>query len=373
MLQRRTAFSENVIEFCRFLRGNGFVIGPEEEATALRALAFVPFDDRIFFQDCLRATLVRSVQQLEKFNQLFEQYWKELEKALDSKIKDDPKRKRPNKTPQPSFDSLKSWLYGKKNEEETETASYSAEEILSKKDFSTIPADDLDEVMQRIKELSKTLANRVNRRHQKSRSADAFDLKQTLRKNLRRGGELIEIAYQKPKKNRLKLVVLCDVSKSMDLYSAFLMQFIYAFQTVYRRIETFVFGTSLHRITNELKQQTFDNALTQLSETVTGWSGGTQIGNSLYTFVKNYADRFLDRHTVVIILSDGWDTGDIEVLEEAMSQIHRKARKVLWLNPLAGSSTFEPTVQGMKTAMPYIDTFAAVHNVESLRMVSKWL
>ena len=374
MIQRHTSLSRNVLAFCGFLRNHSFVIGPEEEAIALRALTCVPLYEPVLFKDALRATLVRNVQELVKFEQLFTQYWQELDKALDSKIKDDERQRnrRQNGQQDAAFNALKSWLYGNKPEEETEIATYSTHEGLSKQDFSAIPTEDLAEIMQRIREMARTLAKRVNRRYQKSRSINRFDLRNTLRKNLRRGGEMLELAYQKPKKNRIKLVILCDVSKSMDLYSAFLIQFVYAFQTVYRRIETFVFSTSLHRISGELRQRSFEDAMRQLSETTTGWSGGTQIGQCLQTFVEDYG-KLVDSHTIVLILSDGWDTGNTEILAESMERLHQKARKIIWLNPLAGNPTFRPTVQGMQAAMPFVDVFAPVHNVESLRNVGKWL
>ncbi|MFN8357049.1 MAG: VWA domain-containing protein [Spirosomataceae bacterium] len=375
MIRRHTSLSLNVLAFCGFLRSNGFVVGPEEEALALRGLACVPLEEKALFKDVLRATLVRKVQQLPVFEKLFDHYWKELDKALDSKITEDARQRNQRSKPQqaPSLQALKSWLYGNKPSEETEIATYSTHESLSKRDFSTIPADELDELMQRIRMIARTLANRVNRRYQRSRNSTAlFDLRNTLRKNLRRGGELLELAYRKPKKNRLKLVVLCDVSKSMDLYSSFLIQFIYAFQSVYRRIETFVFSTSLHRISAELKQQHFQTALQELSDKVVGWSGGTQIGQSLASFVQDYS-RLLDKQTIVLILSDGWDTGDTDALADSMALIHQKARKVIWMNPLAGNPQYEPTVQGMQAAMPYVDIFAPAHNAESLQKIGKWL
>jgi uncharacterized protein len=168
-------------------------------------------------------------------------------------------------------------------------------------------------------------------------------------------------------------VLLCDVSKSMDLYSAFLIQFIYAFQTVYRNIETFVFSNSIQRITNELKNKTFEEAMRELSQQIIGWSGGTQIGLSFQDFADNYSTQMLDKQTIVLILSDGWDTGEVTILKDSMQIIKQKSRKVIWLNPLAGNPNFTPTVQGMSVAMPFIDIFASVHNVDSLRKIGKFI
>jgi uncharacterized protein len=372
MIQRQTSLSENIISFCRFLRQNDFTIGFEEEATALQALSFIPFQDSLQFKMCLMVTLCRDFRQLSKYDSLHHQYWKELEQAVDSKTKDSSDKNR-SKTQQPSLQSLKSWLYGNQPQEEVQTAIHSAGEVLVEQDFSTIPEDQIEELSERIREMAKWLANRVNRRHQKSNAQKVFDLKNTLRKNMRNGGELVNIEYKKPKKNKIKLILLCDVSKSMELYSIFLLQFMYAFQSVFKHIETFTFGTSLQKITKELQQNSFRKTLDDLSTSAQNWSGGTQIGKSLSTFVENFGIQLLNKNTIVIVMSDGWDTGDLEILEESMRKIQQKSKKIIWLNPLAGSPNFEAKSQGMQVAMPFVDIFAPVHNILSLRNLANFL
>ena len=159
----------------------------------------------------------------------------------------------------------------------------------------------------------------------------------------------------------------------MELYSAFLIQFMYAFQQVYRRMETFVFSTSLKRVTSLLKQKNFNEAMQQLSNENNGWSGGTRIGESLNAFVNEHGKKLIDSKTIVIILSDGWDTGNIDLIKTNMEFIHTKSKKMIWLNPLAGFEDYKPHVSAMKAAMPFIDVFAPVHNVESLKRLGKWL
>jgi hypothetical protein len=199
-----------------------------------------------------------------------------------------------------------------------------------------------------------------------------LDLRTTMRKNLRRGGELIELARFRPKQQKNQLILLCDVSKSMDLYSQFLIQFVYAFQQLGQRVETFVFSTSLQRITKVLRQGNYRQVLNELSETVPGWSGGTRIGASFEQFYQQYS-RLLHGHSTVLILSDGMDTGDIEMLEESMRKIGKKAERVIWLNPLAGRPGYAPEVRGMQVSLPYVDLFAPLHNVESLRALGRVL
>lgn len=373
MILRRTSLSENIVEFCRFLRQKGFAIGVHEESIALQALQFIDYTDPSIFRLALKATLCRSKTQAEKFDALFNDYWKQAAKAVDAKVKEESsKKQRP--IPQPEqFKSLKTWLHGNRNDETEETATYSIQENISQKDFSAIPEDEVDELMQIIRALAKRLAAKTNRRYKFSHKINVPDLRQTLRKNLRRGGELLELSYRKPKHNRIKLVLLCDVSKSMELYTAFLIQFMYAFQQVYKRMETFTFGTSLKRITPFLKEKNFRDALHLLELKNNDWAGGTRIGESLDSFVKLYLKKILDSKTIVIILSDGWDKGDMDILKKSMKSIQARSKKIIWLNPLAGFASYRPDVAGMQTAMPFIDVFASVHNAESLRRLGKWL
>jgi len=372
MVTRQSSLSKNIVYFCRFLRQHGFTVSIEEEATALLSLQFIDYTSNTIFQLALKSVLCRSKAQLDAFDNLFYEYWKELKKAVDSKVKQVPEKK--NSFQQgASLKSINAWLHGNRNDETEETATYSIQETLSQKDFSAVPDEEVDELMQIIKTLARRLAAKTNRRYEASHKIALPDLRMTLRKNLRRGGELLDIIQRRPKRNRIKLLVLCDVSKSMELYSAFLIQFMYAFQQVYSRVETFVFSTALKRITAILKQNNFREAMHSLGTENNGWGGGTRIGESLEAFVEEYGKKLLDSKTIVIILSDGWDTGNVDMLEKNLGFIHARVKKIIWLNPLAGFSAYRPDVAGMKAAMPFIDVFASVHNADSLRKLSGWI
>lgn len=370
-----TELSAHVVSFCRYLREHNFSLGPAEEADVLQALSLITFTDPEIFQMILKGVLARSKKEQQKFDNLYDDYWSQYFKAVDSKIKDAEAEDQVNpksdsKKKAPSLQALKSWLYGKGSTEETEIAAYSGQEVLTQKDFSAYTAVELEEMMRFLQQLARSLALKRQRRFRPSKHQATFDLRRTMRLNMRRGGEILDLAFREPKERKLQLVLLCDVSQSMDLYSRFLVQFAYAFQQSYRRIETFVFSTSLHRITEEMQEQDYDLALQHLSEKVPNWSGGTKIGPSLQEFIDNHR-QYLDRRTLVLILSDGWDTGDLEVLEESMRTLHRRSSRVIWLNPLAGNPDYEPTVKGMQVALPYVDAFAAAHNLESLKSVFK--
>ena len=375
LIQRHTALSANIVSFCRFLRDKGFSLGIAEEKDALSALGVLPLSDAETMQLVLKSTLVKNLYQLEQFDALYKQYWKEIEKAVDSKIaegQEEKQEQRPKKNNQPSLLSIKNWLYGNKNEEVTEIATYSPSDVLTQKDFANFTAQELQEVDKMVQLLAKNLAIQESRRQQKTHKIKQLNLRKTLYLNKQYAGEVLKLAYSKKKIEKFRLVLLCDVSKSMDLYSRFLIQFMYAFQSAFHKIETFVFSTSLHKITEHLQRQHINQTLKKLAENVPNWSGGTQIGTSLKTFTTHH-ERLLDKKTTVIILSDGWDNGEISDLEDSLKIISKKSHQLIWLNPLAGNPNYEPATEGMKTALPYIDIFAPLHNLESLKGVMKRL
>lgn len=178
-------------------------------------------------------------------------------------------------------------------------------------------------------------------------------------------GEIIELRRRARRRRKVRLVLLCDVSGSMDLYSRFLLQFLYALQNVFGRVETFTFATRLTRVSDLLRGPSYKSALGRLAD-VSDWSGGTRIGDSLRDFNETWGS-LVDRRTIVLILSDGWDTGEPDVLAQEMLTVKRRAARVIWLNPLLGNPTYEPLSRGMAAALPLVDRFAAAHNLASLR------
>ena len=183
---------------------------------------------------------------------------------------------------------------------------------------------------------------------------------------------MLELRYTRRKIQRRQLVLVCDVSKSMELYSNFLIQFSYAFHQSFRQIETFVFGTALQRITPLLRGAEYTDALERLQGYATSWSGGTRIGASLQTLNLDYR-HLLRPQTVVIILSDGMDTGAPELLSSEMRLLHTRCARLIWLNPLAGHPGYSPRTRGMEAALPFVDVFAPAHNLESLQALARFL
>ncbi|MBI2505830.1 MAG: VWA domain-containing protein [Candidatus Latescibacteria bacterium] len=367
--------SANVVGFCRLLRQGGVGAGPAEQGDALRALEWIALGDGEAFRLALRTTLAKSAEEQEVFDQHFDSYWRVWDRAGELNRRSQERSAR-TPTPRadgrsssgrPSFLSIKDWLKGQEATEEEEAAGYSPFEVITRRDFSGFSAAEAREIAHLIARIARALATRFSRRYQQTQQRGKVDLRRTLRLNLRRGGDLFDLAFRRRRFQKLKLVLLCDVSKSMDLYSLFLIQFIHAFQSVYRRIETFVFSTSLHRLTPTLKAKDLAAVLAGLSKEVPDWSGGTKIGVSLQTFLSHYAATLVDRNTVVLIMSDGWDTGDLEVLESSMGELQRRAHCLIWLNPLLGNPDYRPSCRGMQVALPFIDLFAPAHNLDSLK------
>jgi len=256
--------------------------------------------------------------------------------------------------------------------EELAVPAPSSREALGREDFESFGDEELRAVTALARRIARRLSARPGRRWKLSRRGEQVSLRRTLREALKTGGELSALTYRRRKLRRTRLVILADVSGSMDLYARLLLQFLYALQNAFARVETFVFATRLSRVTEELRTSGYREALGHLSERVQDWSGGTRIGESLSTFVESWP-RLVDRRTVVVVLSDGWETGDPEVLGEALALLHRRAGRLVWLNPLLGSPGYEPLTRGMQTALPHLDVFAPANDLASLEQLARHL
>ncbi len=365
------SLAEHVVEFSRRLRARGVLCGPAETADALRALGAVNVLDREAFRLALRTTLPHRREDLEVFDALFDAYWRgRRDPRSEGESQEEHKQGAAEAARQPA-PSVRRWAE-ESPEGEQEVPGYSPLEVLSRKDFSSFREDELEVITRLVVAIARRIATRWSRRRRRARRSHLVDMRRTLRLHLRWGGELPELAFQRRRIRKHRVVLLCDVSGSMDVYSRFLIQFVYALQEALGRVESFVFSTSLTRVTDELRTRSLRAALDRLSEVVPNWSGGTRIGNSLRQFLDRYGG-LVDRHTVVIIVSDGWDTGEAEVLRRAMQEIRARAARVIWLNPLLGSPGYQPLTRGMQAALPYVHVFASAHNADSLRGLERAL
>jgi uncharacterized protein with von Willebrand factor type A (vWA) domain len=364
----------HVVGFCRALRARGLTVGPREAADALQALAAVDVADRRECYLALRAVLTSRQEDLALFDQVFAECWNPPQPTPEG-----PEGGEPGGPPSPEagaagLPEVLAWLDGDRAADREEaTAAYSPVDVLTRKDFSAFSADELAEVSRLIVAIARRVATRLSRRLRVARRGHRVDLRRTIRHSLRRGGEVIDLAYRRRRIRKTRVVVLADVSGSMDLYSRFVVQFIFALQHTLGQVETMVFSTRLTRVTDALSETDLRTALDQVARQVPDWSGGTKIGSSLRQFLDRYGAGLLGSRTVVVIISDGWDTGDIDVLEAAMRELRARAARVIWLNPLLGSPGYEPICQGMRTALPYVDVFASAHNLDSLRQLERHL
>ncbi|HJS19055.1 MAG TPA: VWA domain-containing protein, partial [Anaerolineales bacterium] len=221
-----------------------------------------------------------------------------------------------------------------------------------------------------VKELMAHLQWKISERRTRRRhpgKGEMLDLRRTLRKSLRAGGEIFSWSYREPKWKPRSLVILADISGSMERYTRVLLHFIYGMNSALTQpVEAFVFSTRLTRITRPLRTRDLDRALKDVGAIVHDWAGGTRIGESLKYFNFEWSRRVLGRGAVVLIISDGWDRGDVELLSREMARLKRNCHLVIWLNPLLGAAEYEPLTRGIQAALPHIDHFLPVHNLASL-------
>jgi len=375
LVSRKTDFPAQLVQFNRFLRSRGFINGPGEEVDALQALAGSIPENGEAFRSLLAGVWVKNKDQHFLFPTLFQEYWGQLDKAENSKInQQEEEKKQPKKQQAPSLQELKNWLYnGRQQTEEEEIAAYSGVEVFTQKDFSAFGQEDVEEIVRIIRQFARWLSRQQRRRWTKTNRQRQIDLGRSIRKNLSRNSQLDYFLWRQPKPGRQKITLLCDVSKSMDLYARFLIQFMYAFHRVSTEMETFVFTTSLTRISSALSNREFGDSLEELHTIVPSWSGGTNIGRSFAQFREDYGCRHLGKETTVMILSDGWDQGDEDLLDEQMHFLQKSSRRIIWVNPLAGRPGYSPQTIGMKTAMPYVDYFTSAHNVTTLVDMVRWM
>jgi hypothetical protein len=249
-------------------------------------------------------------------------------------------------------------------------AAYSDEELLRTKDFGEYTDDERAIARALLSRLARRSPQRISRRTRPTRRRrDIHDLRATVRVSLRHGGELLERRYREPAERPRRLVLVCDVSGSMAPYSRMLLQYLQASVAARARVEAFVFGTRLTRVTRELAGRDPDRALSRAAEHVSDWSGGTRIGAALAELNREHGRR-IGRGAVIVILSDGWDRGDPDELAAEMARLRRCAHRVLWLNPLAADPRYEPLTRGMAAALPHVDHLLPGNSIASLEALA---
>jgi uncharacterized protein len=367
------------VHFCRSLREHGLAVTPAEAVAAVETLNLIDRNDRDEVFLALRSVLTARSEDFPVFAELFETFWDRVPErtvAPQAPRGGDAARTRLARSEQTRKGLaffLEHWTTVQGTETEPVNLPVASEiEATAAKNFSQFRADELHEITRLARRLVRRLARNPSRRWRPVNRGPRIHLRRSLRQSLKTGGQIVVLARRRRKQKRTRLVVICDVSGSMDLYSRLLLQFVYGLQNSFARVETFVFSTALCRITGDLRNKTYPRALERLATGVRGWSGGTRIGASLAEFNTQWV-RLVDRRTIVIVLSDGWDTGDAAQLGAALAQLQKRAGRLIWLNPLLGSPSYQPLTQGMQAALPFINVFAPAHDLASLRALEPHL
>jgi uncharacterized protein len=384
-LEHYSDLSKNILLFSQTLREKKVRVSTDNVLDTLRGISFINIQRKDDFYTLLKSNLVSHRDEVALFDELFQQFWSFEERMSPSLKNMAEKKSKPSEereSPAPpelqknAASLLKEWTeVGEEDqgEEAKDVPAYSPEEVLGRKDFGQIEAEDLGKVKEFVAALSRKLALSLSRRWKRGKTGDQLDFRRTLRQSLKYGGDLIELRMKESKPRPLRLILVCDVSGSMDMYTQFFLLFVYGLQNHYPHCETFVYSTRLSHISSLLKKKAFHETIHLLSERVADWSGGTDIGAALHHLHHNHADLFLSRRTVVLIFSDGWDRGDTQLLDSEMKQLKRRVKRLIWLNPLLGSPAYQPLCKGMATALPYLDHFLPCHTIASLKHLSHLL
>ncbi len=378
----------HAVRFGRTLRQDGVPVTPDQIAVFVRALGEIRLLEHRDVRDTARATLVTRREDLERFEQAFQRFWQELglnvfpNGLLDStespsmpgnrsKARQGEVRPRSNAGSSPPADEPPQRLLDR-------ALTYSEQEVLRVKRFDRMNDAELELARRAMQRFEWRVGERQTRRLRPSHAGERLDVRRTIRRALRHQGEFVRLEARKRKTKPRPLVVLADVSGSMERYARMLLQFMHAVtqravRGERRKVESFAFGTRLTRITRSLERRSVDAALNEVGHVVNDWSGGTRIGGSLHEFNRTWARRLLGRGAVVIVISDGWDQGEPALLGHEMERLQKSCHRLIWLNPLIGTQGFRPETRGLLAALPFIDDFLPVHNLVSLEQLAVFL
>ena len=369
--------------FARTLRDNGFRVGLAETRDALAVLASPVALRPSSLKAALRALFCATHSDWDKFDAIFEAFWRGRDmrsaRALTGAAignKGAPRKVAeagaseatglPNQIPRGDGGDAAG---GRGRREGASTA----ENIASTDMRHIVDPDDIAKAHALAARLARSMRARLIRREQVRRRGRRLDLRRTIHRSVAYGGTPVDLAWRQRKVKPLRLVVLLDASGSMSLYTAFFVRFLHGVVDAFREAEAFVFHTRLAHVSPSLRDRDVTRAVEKLALMAQGIGGGTRIGESLATFNRWHARRVINSRTAVMIVSDGYDTGEPEKLGAEMARLRRVCRRIIWLNPLIGWRDYSPQARGMQAALPYVDLFAPAHNIESLAALEPYL
>jgi uncharacterized protein with von Willebrand factor type A (vWA) domain len=358
-----SAIVRHVVTFGRVLREVGIEVGPGRVADAMRGLGAVDLtrQDDVYFT--LRQTLVSRHDELELFDRAFVAWF--LRGPVAPLVRQKQTRRFADRV---ARDTLESGADGDEADEPStpHELGASGHELLREKDFAEMSAEEFERARRLLAMLARTRPRRRSRRRTADPRGDQLDMRRLIRRSLRCGGDPVDQAWKARKTVPRKLVVLCDVSGSMDAYARALLLFLHALVGTGHGVEAFGFGTRLTRVTPDLATRDPEAALAKATAIAVDWGSGTRIGASLKEFNDLYGRRALSRGAVVVLVSDGWEREDNELVAREMAKLARAAYAVVWVNPLKGDPDYQPLAGGMRAALPFVDRFLPGHNIASL-------
>lgn len=348
---RRSNFLDHLLTFGQALRAAGLDVHIGRMLDAIDALQHVTLSSGAEVYHTLRALLIHRHQDFATFDRVFAQFWGTAREGRQPHRRADA-----DVVIVPTTIVIKTW---------------SDAEQLSDKDFAALTAEELTLARAAIEQLPWTPQRRTRRWI--AGRGPRIDLRRALSTSLRTGGELVTLPRRRRKIKPRPIVLICDVSGSMERYSRTLLHFAHTLAKQAARVEAFVFATRLTRITADLRTPKADAAIAAAARSVRDWSGGTRIGAALRMFHQQWARRALHSGSVVLLISDGWDRGEPTVLRDQVARLQRSCHRLIWLNPLIGTIDYAPLTAGLQAALPYVDDFLPVRTLRDVRELAKHL
>ncbi len=369
--------------FVATLRNNGFTVGVAESRDALSLLASPAARRPAALRPAFRALFSADHSDFARFDEIFTAFWVGHHVHTRARTSGMPKASPGEKPATPrQGGSQKAKATELRSGGDGDAAGEGRARREGASDTEALESADIRNVVD-PEEIAKTHAlaarlaarmrARLVRRERARRSGRRLDIRRTIHRSVSHGGTPVELLWRKRKEKPLRLVVLLDASGSMSLYTAFFVRFLHGVVDNFREAEAFVFHTRLAHVSPTLRDRNVTRAVEKLALMAQGIGGGTRIGESLATFNRWHAERVINSRTVVMIVSDGYDTGEPERLANEMRRLRRRCRRIVWLNPLIGWRDYEPSARGMRAALPYVDLFAPAHNLESLAALEPYL
>lgn len=367
--------THNLILFGRVCKALGMSVTPNRMMDVARALEYVQLGNKLDFYYTLRTHLVNHPKEFEYFDEAFSIFWRRPSEGFTTlnlqSLGEDRRKKKTQFLP--PLDSTPS-EEGDDPTKDLDSSmiaimpTYSQQERLRHKDFAEMTAEELEMAKRVIERMPDTLGSRKTRRFETGKGRQ-INMRRLMKDMIRKQGDITQIPTHRRKEKPRPVVLLCDISGSMERYTRVLLHFMHTLAGTDFQVETFLYSTDITRITRQIRQKNVDDALEDIGQTVKQWGGGTMTGESLHTFNWVWSRRVLGRGAVVIIITDGWDRGDIPLLHTEIARLQRSCQRLIWLNPLLDVPEYEPLTRGAQALLPYVDDFLPITNLSNLEAI----